>query len=659
MATQHATAHPLEPLAPGELERAAALVRDARRRRALRLDRPPGAGQARVPGLARGRPASRALRARDRGRSRAPRAGARLRRRRRHDRVAACAARRAARRSRPRTTRRPPRPCVPTRAGARPCGGAASTTSRSCRSTCSPRADSASRSSAAGASRARSPTCAPTPGDNGYAHPIESLIAYVDLDECRVLELEELDVKPIPEADGAYAAGTVAARDDLRPIEIAQPEGVSFTVEGNAISWYRWSLRAAIDPQEGLVLHDVRFDGRPVLHRASCAEMIVPYGEPHPMHCLAHLLRRRRVRPRAHARTRSRSAATAWGRSATSTPSSSTASGRPRALANAICLHEEDAGLLWKHSDELAGRVEVRRARRFVAQLDGHGRQLRLRVPLVPAPRRLDRVRGAAARHRLDDGARARRAARGQRDRRPTAWRRRITSTSSASASTSTSTASQNSVREVESESVPAGPGESARQRVPRARHAALRASRRRGATATSARRASGTSSIPARRNGLGGEAGYRLVPLHGVSTMLAQPDARVSRRAGFARHTLWVTPPRGRGAPPVGPLSLRQPETTGLPQWSAGRPPARGDRRRALVHGRHDALRAPRGLADHARGPRRLPARARRLLRPQPVAGRPAAACLPRRESGRLDLAGDCPRSPCRYSCPAARSQR
>ncbi len=79
----------------------------------------------------------------------------------------------------------------------------------------------------------------------------------------------------------------------------------------------------------------------------------------------------------------------------------------------------------------------------------------------------------------------------------------------------------------------------------------------------------------PARRNGLGGETGYRLVPLHGVSTMLAQPDARVSRRAGFARHTLWVTPPR-RGRAPSRRAATRtaQPETVGLPQWSeADRP--------------------------------------------------------------------------------------
>ena len=205
------------------------------------------------------------------------------------------------------------------------------------------------------------------PGDNGYAHPIESLIAYVDVDECRVLELEEMDVKPIPlEADGAYAAGTVPARDDLRPIAITQPEGVSFTVEGNEIRWYRWSLRAAVDPQEGLVLHDVRFDGRPV-----AAPRVVRRDDRalrrDPTRCIPGAPTSTPASTgSARARTRSRSGATASARSAISTPTSSTAPAARAPLPNAICLHEEDAGLLWKHSDELAGRVEVRRARRFV-----------------------------------------------------------------------------------------------------------------------------------------------------------------------------------------------------------------------------------------------------------------------------------------------------
>jgi primary-amine oxidase len=63
------------------------------------------------------------------------------------------------------------------------------------------------------------------PGANGYARPIEHLIAYVDLDALEVLELEEGEHRPIPAGDGEYRAGVVPARTDLRPIEITQPEG--------------------------------------------------------------------------------------------------------------------------------------------------------------------------------------------------------------------------------------------------------------------------------------------------------------------------------------------------------------------------------------------------------------------------------------------------
>ena len=99
-----------------------------------------------------------------------------------------------------------------------------------------------------------------------------------------VLAIEEYDVKPMPEADGEYALGTVPLRDGFKTIDIVQPDGVSFTVDGNRISWLDWELSASLDAQEGLVIHDVRFKGRRILHRASCAEMIVPYGDPHPMH---------------------------------------------------------------------------------------------------------------------------------------------------------------------------------------------------------------------------------------------------------------------------------------------------------------------------------------------------------------------------------------
>ena len=69
---------------------------------------------------------------------------------------------------------------------------------------------------------------------------------------------------------------------------ITQPEGPSFTVEGNLVRWQKWSMRVGMDPHEGLVLHTIGYeDGggvRPLIYRASVSEMVVPYGHPGPMH---------------------------------------------------------------------------------------------------------------------------------------------------------------------------------------------------------------------------------------------------------------------------------------------------------------------------------------------------------------------------------------
>ena len=95
------------------------------------------------------------------------------------------------------------------------------------------------------------------------------------------------------------------------------------------------------------------------------------------------------------------SAATAWARSATSTASSTTRTARPMVVPNAICMHEEDT----RHRLE-AHRLP-HRLRRGPADapdghlLDRHRRQLRVRLLLVPLPRRHDRVRGQAHRRHL------------------------------------------------------------------------------------------------------------------------------------------------------------------------------------------------------------------------------------------------------------------
>jgi primary-amine oxidase len=218
-----------------------------------------------------------------------------------------------------------------------------------------------------------------TEQDNGYARPIEGLLVMVDIDTLEVVEVEDHGAVPIPAKSGNYwpeaitSAGNFpqfpAVRDDLRPIEITQPEGPSFTVDGHDVTWHKWRFRIGFTRREGLVLHTVAFDDRgrwrPVLHRASLAEMVVPYGDPNPTHW------RKNAFDEGEA-------GFGWLANALELGCDclgeihyfdavvSDGSGEPQTLSNAICMHEEDFGLAWKHFDFQTGRTEVRRRRRLV-----------------------------------------------------------------------------------------------------------------------------------------------------------------------------------------------------------------------------------------------------------------------------------------------------
>ena len=49
-------------------------------------------------------------------------------------------------------------------------------------------------------------------------------------------------------------------RAALKPLEIKQPEGANFTLQGNEVRWQKWSLRHSFHPREGLVLYTVAYD---------------------------------------------------------------------------------------------------------------------------------------------------------------------------------------------------------------------------------------------------------------------------------------------------------------------------------------------------------------------------------------------------------------
>lgn len=123
--------------------------------------------------------------------------------------------------------------------------------------------------------------------DNLYAHPVEGLNVVVDIKAMQVVAVEERQVVPVPEKNVNYDACMLEdqkARTDLKEINVSQPDGVSFSMQGNTLKWHDWSILVGFNAREGITLHNMSFDGRPVCYRASIAEMVVPYGSPRAPH---------------------------------------------------------------------------------------------------------------------------------------------------------------------------------------------------------------------------------------------------------------------------------------------------------------------------------------------------------------------------------------
>src|SRR3954447_7114447 len=123
-------------------------------------------------------------------------------------------------------------------------------------------------------------------GSNPYANPLSGLHFVVDVNTLELLEIEDSAAGDRPATMGEYVPALVPGqrlRDDLTPLEISQPRGVSFALEGNLLCWQRWSMRLGFNPREALVIHTLGYqDGdrlRPVAHRLSFAEMVVPYRD--------------------------------------------------------------------------------------------------------------------------------------------------------------------------------------------------------------------------------------------------------------------------------------------------------------------------------------------------------------------------------------------
>lgn len=206
--------------------------------------------------------------------------------------------------------------------------------------------------------------------DNGYAHPVENLIVMFDLHQMAIVRIEDHGAVPIPKRTGNYRPEDIGpVRPGLKPLAILQPEGPSFEVDGHEVRWQNWRFRVGFTPREGLVLHDLGWESadrfRPVLARASVCEMVVPYGDPAPVHQKKNAFDIGELNIGSLANSL-RLGCDCLGEIFYFDATLVAADGEPYVLENAVCMHEEDYGVLWRHWNWRTDRTDVRRSRRLV-----------------------------------------------------------------------------------------------------------------------------------------------------------------------------------------------------------------------------------------------------------------------------------------------------
>lgn len=412
------------------------------------------------------------------------------------------------------------------------------------------------------------------PGDlNPYAKPVNGLHAIVDLNLMQVVRVEDFGVTPIPPGDGAYTG--MPPREGLRPVEISQPEGPSFTVDGREIRWQNWRLRAGWTQREGLVLHTVSYTDagrdRLILYRASVAELVIPYADPRPGHAWRNAFDEGEYGLGVLANSLERGC-DCLGEIRYLDAEMVTSAGEPYTVPRAVCLHEEDAGLAWKHTDSSdGGHAEVRRSRRLVVSfiitagnyeyafywyfyLDGTIEAevkltgIVLTTALGPGETSeygtVVAERTLAANHQHFFSFRLDMAVDGL----------------------------ANSVHEVNTVATPAGDA-NPHGNAFTARRTHFRSEQDAQRVIDPLADRYWVITNPGVRNGLGEPVGYKLTPERNVLPF-ASPESSVIRRAGYMTRHLWVTPyhPDERFA--AGKYPHQHPGGDGLPAWTAANRP-------------------------------------------------------------------------------------
>lgn len=205
---------------------------------------------------------------------------------------------------------------------------------------------------------------------NYYGSPIEGVLATVNLNAGKIVSLVDKGNVPFSKENWNYDVKSLGKLLSApKALKILQPNGASFRINNNEISWQGWKFRYLMHPRSGLVLYQVTHDDgkdiRPVLYRASLSEMVVPYGDPDPtwsfrnafdvgeynLGLLANTMELGKEIPENGLLLDAVFA---------------NEQGEPYKIPGVIGIYERDNGMLWKHYEYNTQRNHVRRSRELV-----------------------------------------------------------------------------------------------------------------------------------------------------------------------------------------------------------------------------------------------------------------------------------------------------
>lgn len=215
--------------------------------------------------------------------------------------------------------------------------------------------------------------------DSQYTYPLDFCPIF-DADKQEIIHIDIPSVRrPLSKAppnnfhaDAQEKDASGTFRTDLKPIHITQPEGVSFTMTGRELAWQNWKIHVGFNYKEGIVLSNITFKDRDqgnkersTFYRLSLAEMVVPYGNPEHPHQRKHAFDLGEYGGGYMTNSLALGCDCKGAIHYLDFPFVKR-DGSVSNIKNAICIHEEDAGILFKHTDFRDDSCTVTRARKLV-----------------------------------------------------------------------------------------------------------------------------------------------------------------------------------------------------------------------------------------------------------------------------------------------------